>query len=441
MKKVLVIAYYFPPMGLSGVQRTLKFVKYLPQFGWQPTVLTVSPGGYYAKDYSLLDEISSLDVKIIRTGSIDPTRFFRKSDVVRMPREIVRKFLNKASQVILIPDNKIGWRRKAISKIENVLKTEKFDAVFATAPPYTDFLIGDYLKEKYQIPLMLDYRDSWLDNPYNFYLTPLHRLRHFLLEKGVVSRCDKIIAINRRVKELLLVRYPFLRYNDVSLISQGFDPADFETARDTRLPATDKMRITYSGTFFGRRTPKYLLKALRKVLWENPKLQGRIEACFVGYFRNENLKYVKKLYLQNAVKIVGYVDHIESIKYLLTSHVLWMTIGRGKGDDMMSTGKLYEYIGARKPILGCVPDGVAKATILESDAGVVVEPDDVNAIADAILHFYHLYQRKELRGPSDAFVEKYNRVHLTAELARELELLVDYTAALKQKTIAGDHSA
>lgn len=357
-----------------------------------------------------------------------------------MPREIVRKFLNKASQVFLVPDNKIGWRKKAIRRIEETMKQKKFDVIFATAPPYTDFLIGEYLKQKHRIPLVLDYRDSWLDNPYNFYVTPLHKLRHYLLEKRVLRLCDRVIAINRRIKELLLERYRFLRYNDVVIIPQGFDPADFNADNDPKLRTT-KMRITYSGTFFERRTPKYFLRAFHRVLWENPKLRGRIEACFVGYFRNENLKIVKKLHLQNEVNIVGYVDHKECTKYLFSSDVLWMIIGRGKGDDMMSTGKLYEYIGARKPTLGCVPDGVAKTTILESGVGIAVEPDDVNGIADAILQFYRRFERKELKGPSDAFVERYNRLHLTAELAKEFELLVDYKGFLKEKSLVGEPTA
>ncbi|MEW6061984.1 MAG: glycosyl transferase family 1, partial [Bacteroidota bacterium] len=141
MRNVLVIAYYFPPLGGSGVQRVLKFVKYLPQFGWQPTVLTIGPTAYYAKDESLLKEIESLNIRIIRTSSIDPnTVVHKKHDVVRMPKEGTRKLLSFISDTFFIPDNKIGWKRKAIKAASEVLKNEKFDVIFATSPPPTDFL-------------------------------------------------------------------------------------------------------------------------------------------------------------------------------------------------------------------------------------------------------------------------------------------------------------
>ena len=368
MRKVLVVAYYFPPMGLSGVQRTLKFVKYLPEFNWQPTVLTVTPGTYFARDTSLSREIDGLDIAIIRTESIDPTRFFHKRNsgaqkVVKMPREWLRKALNLGSQIFFVPDNKIGWKRKAKRAAIQLLQREKFDLIFATAPPYTDFLIGRELSKKFGLPLVLDYRDAWIDNPYHFYSTPLHRWLHRRLEKQVLRASNKIITINRRIKELLLKRYPFLQYHDVEIISQGFDPSDFDLDGVPPLPLRQKkMRITYSGTFIDKRTPKYFLRALSKVLREEPGLRNKIEACFMGHFREENLKLVKRLKLHDVVSLLGYVDHRDCVRYLLASDVLWLIIGKGKGEDMMSTGKLFEYLGARKPILGCVPKGVARAT-------------------------------------------------------------------------------
>src|SRR5258706_4294618 len=134
-RNVLVIAYYFPPMGLSGVQRTLKFVKYLPQFGWQPTILTVTPTGYYAQDYTLLEEIHPLHIDVERVGSLDPNWLFRKKGVVKMPSERMRKILTFFSDSLFIPDNKIGWKRQAYKAAEKLFEKKKFDIIFATAPP------------------------------------------------------------------------------------------------------------------------------------------------------------------------------------------------------------------------------------------------------------------------------------------------------------------
>ena len=125
MRKVLVIAYYFPPMGLSGVQRTLKFVKYFPKFQWMPTVLTVTSTGYFAKDESLLKEIVPFGIEVVRTNSFDPNRLFRKQEVVKMPAERTRKILSRISDSIFIPDNKIGWKGPALKKAAELVPKRK----------------------------------------------------------------------------------------------------------------------------------------------------------------------------------------------------------------------------------------------------------------------------------------------------------------------------
>ncbi len=431
MKNVLIIAYYFPPMGLSGVQRTLKFAKYLPQFGWEPTVLTVAPTGYFAQDLHLLDEAEKAQIKIERTNSLDVNRLLAVKGTVKMPPEWLRNILNKISQVFFIPDNKIGWKSKAIRKAEELIEAKEYSAIFATAPPYTDFLIGRYLREKYNIPLVIDYRDAWIDNPYHFYITPLHKLAHKRMEKKVLRSADRVVVINRRIKELLLNRYNFLEYNDVEILPQGYDPADFDEAKKIRIPSSKKMRITYSGTLYRDRTPKYFLEALAKVFQDYPEVRGSIEACFVGNFRDENKKLMHQLGLDHDVKIVGYLPHIECTSYLLSSDVLWMMVAKGTGSDMMSTGKLFEYLGSGKTILGCVPPGVASTTILEA-GGIVAEPNNVNEIAAAILQCYRRYKKNALKGPDKDVVERYNRKNITGELAKLMELLVDYSHQIEK---------
>jgi hypothetical protein len=433
MRKVLFIAYYFPPLGLSGVQRTFKFVKYLSLFNWKPTVLTIDPGGYFAKDYSMLKEIEKQDINIVRVGSkLEPSQIFNKTDIVEMPRESIRKLMSKISQTFFIPDNKIGWRKKAVALGLELTRKERFDVLFSTAPPYTDFLVGADIKKATNIPYVIDYRDSWLDNPYNFYPTPIHKSLAAKMERRVLHASDHIITINRRIKELLLIRHKFLKYNDISILSQGFDPNDFILSDYVTLPKVNKFRITYSGTFIDKRTPKYFLKAIYNLLQKYPEMRRKFEACFVGNFRKENKKIVNKLRLSDVVNIVGYVEHNECIKYLLTSDVLWLIIGKGKGEDMMSTGKLFEYIGTKKPILGCVPDGVAKNTLLESKVSLITDPYNVDEIEKALLRFYNLWKANALPTMKPDFVEKYNRINITNNLSRIFELLVDFSTFKKR---------
>jgi glycosyltransferase involved in cell wall biosynthesis len=433
MRKVLFIAYYFPPFGLSGVQRTFKFVKYLSLFNWQPTVLTIAPGSYFAKDYTMLKEIEDQDINIVRVETkMEPSQIFNKKDVRELPRESIRKLLNKLSQTFFIPDNKIGWKKRAITTGIELMQKEHFDVLFSTAPPYTDFLVGAELKKIIDIPYVIDYRDSWLDNPYNFYPTPIHKSIASKMERMVLHASDHIITINRRIKELLIMRHKFLKYNDITILSQGFDPRDFVIPEHVTLPKVNKFRITYSGTFIDKRTPKYFLRAVHNLLEKYPEMRGKFEACFVGHFRKENKKIVTKLGLSDVVNIVGYVEHHECIKYLLTSDVLWLIIGKGKGEDMMSTGKLFEYIGAQKPILGCVPEGVAKNTLLESHVSLTTDPYNVEQIEKALLRFYNLWKANALPSPNLDFVDRYNRINLTNSLSRIFELLVDFSTFQKR---------
>ncbi|MEI7906228.1 MAG: glycosyltransferase [Bacteroidota bacterium] len=414
MKKVLIIAYYFPPLGGSGVQRILKFVKYLPQFGWQPTVVTVGNTGYYAKDESLLKEIEQLNINIIRTQSSGPNSMLRKkNDVIKMPKERTRRFLNFISDIFFIPDNKIGWKRYAVKAASEVIAKEKFDVIFATAPPATDFLIAIELKKRFKIPVVVDYRDSWLSYPFKYFPTPLHRYIHYRKEKNVLHRSDMITVTHRRVKEEILTRHKFLRHDDVNILSHGFDPEDLVVENPGLLPHIEKMRITYSGMFYGNITPVYFLQALAKVFKENPPLRGRIEACFVGLFRPEHINLINQLGMQNSVNLVGYLEHKESVRYLLASDVVWVMMQ----DDWTTPGKIFEYIGTRKKIMGCVPKGYIRS-IIDEAGGVCVEPTDVNAIAKLILELYYQYERNELRGAKPEVAEKYNRMKLTGELAK-----------------------
>lgn len=420
-RKVLVIAYYFPPMGLSGVQRTAKFVKYLPQYGWKPTVLTVTPTGYYAMDDSLLKEVEHAGTEILRASSLDPNRLFRKQGVVKMPPEGIRKILQFAGDSIFFPDTKIGWKRSAVKAASELMKREQFNLIFATAPPQTDFLIGETLKRKFSVPLVLDYRDAWLDYPFKYYPTPLHKYIHYRMEKRVLKASDRIIVTLRRVKESILKHYLGLDYNDVVIIPQGYDAEDFESFTQSKSSSRKKMSITHAGTFYAGRNPSVMLQALHNVFHNSPSLRGRIELKLIGNGRDEDRSLVNKLGLQQDVTFLGYLEHRECTKYLAESDILWIVLD----NNFQSPGKLYEYIGVRKPILGSVVDGYMKQLIMESKSGVCIPPTDIKAHETAIVELFSQYEKNQLKQIAPEFAQKYNRLTLTGELARQFESLMD----------------
>ncbi len=259
-------------MGLSGVQRTVKFAKFLPKYGWKPTVLTVEPTGYYAFDDTLLKEAEEAGVKIVRTPSFDVNRLLKKQGVIKMPSERMRKVLQFFGDLFFIPDTKIGWKSSAVKAASELIEHERFDLLFATAPPQTDFLIGATLKRKFEIPLVVDYRDAWLDYPFKYFPTPLHRLWHAHLEKRVLKAADKVIVTHRRVKESILRRHKTVDYKEVIIISQGFDVEDFPPTNSEKHIKPVKMKITHAGTFYAERNPVTMLACICK--------------CFTGKSQN-----------------------------------------------------------------------------------------------------------------------------------------------------------
>src|SRR5690606_2437975 len=217
-----------------------------------------------------------------------------KNIQIKVPKEKFRKLRSSLSQFIFVPDSKIGFKKKALKKIDEIWeKYGGFEVVYSTAPPYTDHLIGQEVKKKYNIPLVLDYRDAWVDSPVlNYYPTSYHKLKNIKLEKSVVGSANKILTTNRRVKEYIIARYGNIEYNDVKIFPHGFDSEDFELAAKDPLEKPRRMRVTYSGSFYTR-DPRYYFDAIKMLFDNNPSLKDEIEFCFIGHFTEENKKIIK----------------------------------------------------------------------------------------------------------------------------------------------------
>jgi glycosyltransferase involved in cell wall biosynthesis len=423
MYKVLVIAYYFPPMGLSGVQRTLKFVKYMKDYNWEPTVLTAAETSYYAHDYTLLEEAEAAGVSIERVEGNDINSRLAKNGTVKIPPEKIRKALSMVSNTFFIPDNKNGWTQKAIVRARKLLKDGEYDLIFVTAPPFSAVNMAVKLKHEFDIPLVVDYRDLWFGNQFAFYPTPFHKYLHKKMEYAALKAADKITATNRKMKEKIINNYKFLTFEDIFIISHGFDPTDFENLK-VEKKANKKMWLTYSGIFYEFITPKYFLKAFKKLSSERPDIAANIELHFIGFLRGENRKLIRKLELQGFVKEFGYLDHADVLTKLMASDFLWLMVGRGRNTDTVSSGKLYEYFGTRKPILGFLPDGALKSSLTEYKASITAEPDDIEGIKNAILRAYELYSQGKIPEPDEENVQKHRRDFLTEQLTKQFQFLV-----------------
>jgi glycosyltransferase involved in cell wall biosynthesis len=423
INKVLVIAYYYPPMGLSGVQRTLKFTKYLKDYNWEVTVITTEGTGYYAHDTSMLKEAEEAGVRIIRTSGKDINSLLKKRGTIKMPAEIIRKMFSRLSNTIFIPDNKISWANKAWKKGRELLQKEKFDVIFISGPPFSTFITGRKLKKEFDIPLVIDYRDLWYGNQFIFYATPFHKMMHKKMEYQVLKTADKIISTNRKMKEVIMKNFKFLSFEDIYIIPHGFDPSDFEQ-KFVSHKTNNKLWITYSGLFYEFITPKYFLKGFKKLSIERPDIAQNMELHFIGFLRNENRRLIRKLDLQEYVKEYGYLDHDKSIVKILSCDVLWMMIGKGKNADTISSSKLYEYFGTRKPIIACVPEGSIRTAAEEYKASFITDPEDTEAIKNVFIKIYELYKSNQLPVPDEEFVLRHRRDFLTDQLSKQFLFLV-----------------
>ncbi len=243
------------------------------------------------------------------------------------------------------------------------------------------------------------------------------------MEYNVLKAANKIIVTNRKIKEKIINQYPFLTFNDVVIITHGFDPEDFEKTKI--IPKhNSRMILTYSGIFMVYNSPKYFLEAFKEISIEQPEIAKNIELHFVGFLRKENQRLVKKLKLQEFVFDHGYVDHKDAVSKILNSDVLWMMVGKRKNIDAILPGKVYEYIGAKKPIIACVPDGAAKLAVLDYPASYICKPQDVNDIKKTILKVYDDFKTGNFASVDDEFLTNFRRDYLTEKLTKEFHFLV-----------------
>jgi glycosyltransferase involved in cell wall biosynthesis len=434
MKKVLIISYYFPPSGGAGVQRALKAVKYLPQYGWQPVVLTVNEDADFpARDPSLLAEIPE-GVSVHRTGIFEPYSLYRKwtgkrkSDAIDIVTNAAAEggsFSERISQWVratfFIPDARRFWKRPALAEAEKILRAGPVDLILSSAPPYTCHLIGMALHERHGIPWVADFRDSWvgwLSTPSRWWLPDRIDRR---LERKVLSLADGLVSVSNGVRNDLVSRNPGIPGDKWRLIPNGFDGLDFEGIEEQ--PRTDRFVLTYAGSLYGKRNPAAFLEAMESLLDKNPEYRGKLLFRFVGRLDLRYLEAFRRL--GNAFEHVPYVPHRTSLGFLLNASALLLIIDEAAAASSIVTGKIYEYLGAGKPILALAPEGDAADLIRGLGAGKVVSPGDASG-AEAVLREWmeSWLAAKPIPCASGDAVRRFERRALTGEMAAFFEDII-----------------
>jgi glycosyltransferase involved in cell wall biosynthesis len=445
VSKVLVIAYRFPPQGGGGVQRTLKFVKYLPQWGWLPVVHTVRNPYWPLRDDTLLGEIPR-GVQIYRTltleferlqggaGSLfaagESRRDTGHSGAAAHPRlpSRLRRACKAVARVIhrrmLIPDPQVAWILPAFLKSLYIVRQAGVALIYTSSPPHSTQVLGLLLKQATKLPWVADFRDPWTEGIRRQQAYRGNRGRRRFeeaLERAVLTRADHVVVTTEKTPEQFLGKYPSVAAEKFSVITNGFDPDDAALTPST-LPLLDprEFNLTLTGNVEAMFDARPFFRTLRELLDEDAATWARLRVNFVGTKRGKYDDYLKQCQLDSHVRYIGYVPHATSLQYLAESDVLFLCqIPVYESASTKLSGKLFEYLHMRKPILALTLPGLTADILSRSGLGTVVNPNDRVGIKQALRELYRQHKLGQTPVvPDDAYIESFNRMHQTQRLSR-----------------------
>ncbi len=431
MKRVLIITYYWPPSGGSGVQRWLKFVKYLPQFGWQPIIYTPENPAYDIQDTSLLQDIPK-EAIILKRPIWEPYKYAALFNNKKKGNTLFsgkgtqkRSFTSKALSWIrgncFIPDPRVYWVNPSFKYLSAYLKENPVDAIVSTGPPHSMHLIAQKIKKAFGIPWIADFRDPFaqLDIYEESFLMKRSKEKVAQLERNILNECDVLLSTCFTLPDLL----EDFDENKMAIITNGYDLPDFEHA-PTLQKSSDKFIIFHAGIMNDVRNPVALWEVLKKWKKEKPRLFERIEVHLAGIV-SDNIKreVASKDHLRDKVKLLGYLDHNKVIDHYHSSSLLLLAIYNSKVSKVNIPGKIFEYFGAKKYILAYgSPDSDVARLIRETNTGYCILYEDVEQTERILLDFILNPKRFSLNSEK---IQRYSRQKLTKELSKLLNKYVE----------------
>lgn len=424
-KKVLIITYYWPPAGGPGVQRWLKFTKYLPEFNIEPIVFIPENPSYPIVDESLKSEVSA-DLNLIRTNIWEPYQIAEllnpKSKAYKaghFEKSENQSLLTKLSVFIrgnfFIPDARVFWVKPSVRYLNNYLRQNKIDTLITTGPPHSLHLIGLKLKENFpEIKWLADFRDPWTQISYHseLKLTKSSQKKHKKLEEKVMKSADLIIATSFTDAE----NYKKIGANRVEVVTNGFETSDFDLTKKNQN--SSKFKLTYSGGLEVARNPLVLWKIIDELQEEHSSFKEDLELEFYGNLSEDVKNSLKENHLEQFLNEHGYVSHKQSIEGILNSNLLLITNFPDEKSKGIIPGKLFEYMATENRILAIGPDeGDVKKLLEETETGEYFTYDEFNEIKSYILEVYEQWKTGAQRHPNLNY-HKYSRKALTERLAQ-----------------------
>ncbi|SFD07125.1 glycosyltransferase family 4 protein [Algibacter pectinivorans] len=421
-KKALIITYYWPPAGGPGVQRWLKFVKYLPDCDVNPILFIPENPNYPILDKSLELEVSDT-LTIIKHPIKEPYKwagiFSKKSSrtiskgIISNEKEqsLIEKMMLFVRGNFFIPDARVGWVKPSVSFLEGYIKKERIETIITTGPPHSVHLIGLKLKEKLGVKWLADFRDPWTTIGYHKQLKLMtgSAVKHKALEKQVLNTTDQIIVTSFTTKK----EFQALTNKPIEVITNGYDnEAHVNFSMDT------KFTLAHIGSLLSKRNPEIFWQVLHDLVTENLNFAKSLQLNFVGFVSEEVLASIKKHSLSDYVNVVGYVSHQEAVKYQKQSQVLLLIEIDSEDTKCIVPGKLFEYMVSNRPIVAIGPkNSDVKKIIKETNTGHYFTYYDYDSLKRIILEYYKAFLNENLQ-VSPVGLQKYHRKALTKSLAK-----------------------
>jgi len=432
-KKVLFLTYYWPPSGGSGVQRPLKFVKYLSNFGWVPIVYTVENPEYPELDESLLKDVPE-GLTVLKTPVWEPYNLYKFFTGQKKNNKINPNFFAKNQKRglkdkvaiwirsnLFIPDPRMFWIKPSIRFLTQYLAENKVEAIISTGPPHSVHLIAKGLAEKTDLPWIADFRDPWTNIDYfsELNLTSWGLNKHKRLEKEVLTKASAVLVVGNNMKE----EFEAITSKPVFLIPNGFDEADYQF--DNELILDKKFTILHCGMLGKARNHEAFWIAIKELIAENTEFGNDLEVLLYGKLDASIDESITAHQLQNHVHKKGYIAHNQVANLQRTAQVLLLPLNNSNNAKGVLTGKLFEYLAVQRPILCVGPeDGDAAKIIAEANAGATADFVDKVKIKSILLDFYLKFKNNNLFVAGND-VNKFSRKTLTGELGKVLDGLAE----------------
>ena len=424
MKKVLIITYYWPPAGGPGVQRWLKFVKYLPEFDIEPIVYCPENPSYPTLDSTLSDDLSD-NITILKHPIREPLRFLKlffktktkayaKGLIPTASKQgILDRFLIFIRGNFFIPDARISWVKPSVDFLSDYISKHKIDTIITTGPPHSVHLIGMRLKAKHLLKWFSDFRDPWVDINYHHQLklTKHAQKQHLMLEKRVLSKADHIIVTSVQTKLLFSNK----TNQPISVVTNGFDDAS-----TSKVKMDLNFTLTHIGFLSSQRNPDILWDVLSELIHELTDFKEKFRLVLVGTVSADVINAINASGLESYLDIIETVSHFDAAKYQRKSQVLLLLEGNTKAATYIIPGKLFEYVNAQRPIIAIGPQPSDITSILkETNTGNYFKHSEREALKSHITKLFMAFENNTLCVNSKG-INRYSRRSCTQKLAEIL---------------------